>query len=163
MTKKLRTLIGSLIFGGLLIAACIKFIRRDINLDLSKTTQTTGKVVEIGIAEKSSRVGGKLNMKGKVFFLQLDNLKETLATYRPKQEYSALLNNIKIGDVVTVYYDPGSSGEFNLDVFQIEKDGKVLQDYQSYNKNHRFVAWMTGILGSIMIFFGIFGYYKGWN
>jgi hypothetical protein len=103
MTKRLRTLIAALIFGGLLIAASIKFIKADINIDLSKATHVTGKVIDLGVTDKSTIVGGKINKKGKMFFFQLENLPERLATYRPEQEYSALLNNIQVGDSVTVF------------------------------------------------------------
>lgn len=163
MTKQLRTLIGAFLFGGLLIAVCIKFIRKDININLNKTTQTTGKVTDLGITDKTSRVGGRMNIKGKVFYLRLDNSKETLATYRPEQDYSKLLEKINIGDTITVYYYASNGNELNLDVFQIVKNGEIVQDYESYNKNHQTIAWVTGILGVLIITFGIFSYKKGWN
>ncbi len=163
MTKKLRTLIAVLIFGGLLIAVCIKFIRRDINIDLNKAKQITGKVIDLGLTEKSSRVGGRTNLKSKIFYLQLNNTTETLASFRPEQDYSALLKNIGLGDTITVYYKPSQTNELNLDVYQIVKAGKIIQDYDSYNKNHRTMAWVTGIGGILMVGFGIYGYRKGWT
>lgn len=118
MTKKLKTLIVVLIYGGLLIGVCIKFVRRDINIDLNNAKQITGKVIDLGVFEKSSRVGGRTNLKGKVFYLQLNNTTETLASYRPEQDYSVLLKNIELGDTVTVYYKPSQTNELNLDVIR---------------------------------------------
>jgi hypothetical protein len=163
MTKRLRTLIGVFLFGGLLIAVCIKFFRKDINVDLDKTTQTTGKVIDLGVTDKTSRVGGRMNIKGKVFYLRLNNSTETLATYRPEQDYSKLLQKIHVGDTVTVYYYQSNGNDLNLDVFQIVKNGEIIQDYESYNKNHQTIAWVTGIFGVLIIGFGIFSYKKGWS
>jgi len=163
MTKRLKTSIGAFLFGGLLIAVCIKFIRRDINIDLDKTTQTTGKVTDLGVTDKTSRVGGRMNITGKVFYLRLDNSSETLATYRPEQDYSQLSRKIHIGDTVTVYYHSSDGNSLNLDVFQIRKNGEIIQDYESYNKNHLTIAWVTGILGIIVVGIGVISYRKGWS
>jgi hypothetical protein len=162
MTKKVKTLIGALILGGSLVAVCIKLIYKDINLDLNKTDQIMGHVIELGIMDKSSIVGVKTKVKGKCFYFKLDNLAEILATYRPEQNYSALTNNLHIGDKIKVYYRAGTKNELNLNVFQIEKNEQIIQDYKSYNKNHQSLALLTGVLGTMMIGFGIFAYKKGW-
>ena len=163
MTKSLRTLIIAFLLGGLLIAVCIKFIRKDINIDLNKTTLTTGKVTDLGITDKTSRAGGRMNIKGKVFYLRLDNSTETFATYRPEQNYSNIMQKVKAGDTITMYYYPSDGKDLNLDVFQIVKNGEIIQDYGSYNKNHQMIAWVAGILGLLIICFGIFSYKKGWS
>lgn len=162
MTSQLKNLIGSVFFGGLLIAVTIKFINKDINIELSKANQITGKVVNCGVIDKSSIVGGrmKVKVKGKVFFIKLENSRETFATYRPRQDYSSLSDRIKNADQITIYYDPANSGELNLDVYQIEKNGEVIQDYESYNNNYKIGAWFTGIGGLGILVIGLFPYIK---
>ena len=163
MTKRFKNLLGAIIFGGLLIAVTIKFLNKDININLSKTNQITGQVTNVGVTEKTSIVGGRVKMKGKAFFIILDNSRETFATYRPKQDYTKLSESIKIGDTVTINYNYSSSSEINLDVYQITKKGQVLQDYDSYNSNYKTIAWLTGIGGLGILTVGLYPFFKRRN
>ena len=44
--------------------------------------------------------------------------------------------------------------------YQIEKEGQVLQDYESYNSNYKKLSWFTGIVGIGLLTFGIWQYFK---
>ncbi len=162
MTKKTKdflNLIGSIIFSGLFIIATIAIIKVNVNVDLAKANQITGQVTSAKIISHTPS-GGQIRVKGNVFFIKLDNSEELFATYRPNQDYSALTKEINIGDTITIYYRPKYSNGINLDVYQITKNDIVLQDYSSYNKNHKIVAWTTGFASLVTLTIGIYPYYK---
>jgi hypothetical protein len=162
MTKKNNYITGCFLSAGLLFFVTIFIILPQITVDLSKTNAITGCVTNSGITTKSSITGGPYRFKidGKVFFITLDNSNETFATYRPSQNYEKLAKSIKVGDIVTINYSGSNSEGFNLDVYQIKKDGQIIQDYDSYDKNHKIFAWLTGIAFFAMIGAALYPYYK---
>jgi hypothetical protein len=160
MTNKEKNLISSLLFGGLLIAVTVKFYNKDINIDLSQVDKITGIVTSSGVTDKSSTVGGKLKVKGSVFYITLDNSEQNFATHRPSQDYKLLSDKVIIGDTITIFYKARQDNDLNLDVYQIEKKGQVLQDYESYNNNYKKLSWLTGIAGLGLLTFGIWQYFK---
>lgn len=155
--KKFKILIVSLILGGMMIAVTIKFLNHHINVDLTKVNQISGCVIDAGIRQKTS--GNRIKIKDNVFFIILNNSSEVFATYRPEQEYATLTERIKIGDTITIYYR-SHSGDLNLDVYQITEHGQVIQDYKSYNHNHRIIAWITGISGLGVLAVGFYPFFK---
>ena len=163
MTKNLKNLIGAIIFSGLLFAMTIIFLLKHINVDLSKTNQIKGGVIDAGVTSTASKVGGKYRVEGKIFYILLDNSTEGFATYRPKQDYSRLSQAIKPGDIVTIHYLPSNSKGLNLDVYQITKNGQILQDYSSYNRNYKFVVILTGISSFGILAAGIYPYFRKWR
>lgn len=160
MTNQEKNLISSLLFGGLLIAVTVKFYNKDINIDLSQVNRIKGVVTSSGVTDKSSIVGGKLKVKGSVFFITLDNSNQNFATHRPSQDYKALADKINTGDTITLFYKERQDNDLNLDVYQIEKNGHVLQDYDSYNNNYKKLSWLTGILGVGLLVFGLWQYFR---
>lgn len=162
MTKKNNYIIGCFLSAGLLFFVAVFILRPQINIDLSKTDSVMGHVTNAGITTKSSITGGRYRIKidGKVFFINLDNSPETFATYRPNQNYKKLAESIKIGDIVTINYSGSKSNGLNLDVYQIKKDGQIIQDYESYNRIYKIFSWLTGIGFFVMIGLGIYPYYK---
>ena len=160
MTNQEKNLISSLIFSGLLIAVTVKFYNKDININLAKVDKVSGIVTNCGVTEKSSTIGGNTKVKGTVFFINLDSSNQTFATYRSEQNYSTLIQKIKIGDTVSIFYRERQDNDLNLDVYQIEENGQVLQDYQSYNSNYKKLSWLTGIFGLGLLTFGIWQYFK---
>ena len=159
MTKrKNKYIISCFLSAGLLLFLTIILLPQ-INIDLSKTDVITGHVTNAGIERKSGG-GYRIQIDGKVFFFTLDNSDEIFATYRPNQNYRKLTNSIKIGDIVTINYSGGNSKEFNLNVYQIEKEGQIIQDYKSYNRNYKILTWLTGIGFIVMIGAGLYPYYK---
>jgi len=70
------------------------------NIDLKKTNKVTSIVEQYGIDFHRSSKGQKSN----VFYIKLKNLDEKTGVYRFSKKYDELLNSIKKGDTITVYY-----------------------------------------------------------
>ncbi len=155
MRKPLNNLFGYLLVGGLLLALTYKFIKRDIGIDLKSTNFIVGTVESCGVTEKKSS-----RLKNLVFFIRLNNSNQYFGAYRPSQNYSGLVDEIKIGDEISIYYRQMDSGDLNLNVYQIEKNGKVILDYDSYQSLYYKLAWFMGLLGSGIIIFGIWKFYR---
>lgn len=159
MGDKTKNLFSGLLFGGLLIAVTFKFYNKDINLDLNNVDRINGTVVTSKVTEKSSIVGGKTSVKGNIFNFRLDNSDENFALHRPSQNYSDLVEQIKLGDTISVFYRKQNNTDLNLDVYQIEKNKRVLQDYNTRNSTYKKLSWFTGILGFGLLAFGILQYF----
>lgn len=153
-------LFGSILVASLLIAVTIKFYKKDINIDLNQVDKITGIVASCGVTEKSSVVGGRLKVNGAVFYIYLDNSSQYYGTYKPSQDYTALVEKIKAGDEITIYYNERQNNELNLDVYQIEKNGEILVNYENYNSNYKKLSLLTGIMGLGILIYSIWEYYK---
>ena len=156
MTKKTNRLISCILSVGLLLFVITFIIVPQINIDLSKSLSITGVIQSAGIMKNSSVTGGRYRIKinSKVFFIILGNSNKIFETYRPNQNYSKLLNNIKYGDTVTIHFSSDNS------IYQIKKDGQIIQDYESYTKNYKTLGWLCGIGLIIMTGIGFYPYYK---
>ena len=73
----------------------------------------------------------------------------------PSHYYSDLLDSLRNGDIVTVYYRPLSTNPIDIDVFQVEKNGKKIVDYADYSKNHATASSALVVIGSVCLLFGI--------
>lgn len=91
----------------------------------------------------------------KAFTFQLDNLSMPLGTHRPWDDYTKLLNEINVGDTLTVYFQKHPTHKLNLDVYQIEKNGQVLQDYESYIRNNKKAVVLLTLLVYCLVVYGI--------
>ncbi|WP_256012239.1 hypothetical protein [Desertivirga xinjiangensis] len=104
--------------------------------DLDQAITYTGRV-------EDSRV---LSPKGKSnFFLKLDGLDTRLRCYRASGNYSDIIDNVQVGDIVTVYYS--NHQDTSLEVYQIEKNGRVILNHSEFR-----TKW---VVCSIIIFVGI--------
>lgn len=91
--------------------------------DLTQLDSHEGKVISKGIAENPAP---NINVT-KVFFIKLEGLDQTLATYNPKQDYAEWDSAFKVGDTVKVYYQRSSFADVaNLHTYQFEKNGKII-------------------------------------
>lgn len=139
--------------SGFMIAASAKMFRRDVGINLNETTKVEGQISKAYTTTR--RTGGKGLNSRTVFAFNLSNVNQTLGAYRPSQDYTTLLQQLHVGDTVTIYYRPNAADVINIDVYQIEKAGSVVLDYGSYDKNHRFAAILCGAFGAVSLLFGI--------
>ena len=140
-TKRIANIIVAFFIAGLMSLTLILLLKNDINLDLNKVPKVIGIVTNAQI---------KSNNKSLVFAFNIDNCRETLGIYNSSADYQMLSNQMMSGDTVTIYYRPKTSNAINTDVFQVEKNGKVIVDYEAYNKSHKTAAWVLG-MGIIFI------------
>ena len=134
----------------LLAAGKMYFV--DGGVDLRKADKITGQITRAYQATR--RTTGKHAKNLPVFAFTLNNYDQTFGAYRPSRNYRKLLNNLKSGDTVTVTYKPNSKDQINIDVYQIEKAGQVVLDYDSYKRNHIGVSIFVGLLAVLMIVVG---------
>jgi hypothetical protein len=150
--KKIIEGVAILGLSGVMIAASVKMFRKDVGLDLNDTTKIEGHLTK---AYTTIRQTGGNGVKSRtVFAFNLSNVSQTLGAYRPSQDYTTLLQQLQLGDTVTVYYKPNTTDSINIDVYQIEKSGAVVLGYEGYEKNHRFAAILCGVLGTFSLLLG---------
>lgn len=127
---------------------------KDVGLNIKEMPMVTGRIAERSVRQ---RPGGGRSGDPMVFAFKLDNLDQTLGVYNPSRDYSDLLDSLQVGDVVTVYYRPLSTNPIDIDVYQVEKKGRIIVDYADYSKNHRAASTALAVFGSIFLLIGIGG------
>lgn len=147
--KKIIQIIAVLIVAGFMLLAAGKMYFVDGGVDLDKADKITGQITSA--YETTRRTTGKYASDVPVFAFTLDNYDHTLGAYRPSRDYTALLNNLKKGDTVIVTYKPMPHDKINIDVYQIEKSGEVILDYNSYKRNHIGASILVAVLAILMI------------
>lgn len=147
--KKVIQIIAVLIVGGFMLIAAGKMYFVDGGINLGKADKLTGQITSA--YETTRQTTGKYASDVPVFAFTLDNHNQTLGAYRPSRDYKILLKNLRIGDTVTVTYKPMPNDIINIDVYQIEKSGKIISDYNSYKRNHIGASILVSVLAILMI------------
>ena len=147
--KNIIQTIAALVLASTMLLAAGKMYFVDGCVDLDKTYKITGQITTAYKATR--RTTGKYSSNIPVFAFTLNKYDQTLGAYRPSGNYKNLFENLKPGDTVTVYFKPRPKDKLNIDVYQIEKAGQVVLDYDSYKRNHKGVAIFIGILATLMI------------
>jgi hypothetical protein len=143
-----------ILFACFMFFASYKIYTKNVGLDLNKTSKIVGRVSKSYTAKRYT--GGRGEKRVPVFAFNLDNIEQTLGVYRPSRDYSYLLDNIKLGDTITVFYKPLSSNPIDIDVYQIEKNNKVIVDYKTYAHNYSITSIAIGVLGIVSLLLGIY-------
>lgn len=155
MKKHHVNVILLVLFGSFILIVSFIQIARNIDLNLRKQNVITGKVT----AAKTMYIkDGKYSHRYIYFTLHNSNQEfiiQTLPSYP-----TDLVTSISVDDTLTVYFRPTTG--YNKHVFQIEKNGKVLADYETYNKS-KSVAAFIGLVVGISLLIHAFFLYKGTN
>ncbi len=141
MTKRKVNFLIILILGLLCVTSSIYSILKDINIDLSKAKNVVGQVTYAD-TRNIKNFSIRWTTYKRVFYFTLNNCDEKFAIHRSDETYDDLTSNVKVGDIIRVYYRP-TIRDYNIYVFQVEKGDKILESYNDYNKD---VSSKTGIL-----------------
>jgi hypothetical protein len=142
------------------LLAYIGFKDQDINL--SKCDQYENIITDKGVGIHYGNRGRKSN----VFFISLKGLDEDLGIYRMSKKYNDLLEKVNVGDRVKVYYrrnlDEDEKDNVNIDLIQVEKDGKILISKDEYEKKESMLIYI-GLIAGIGTLIAAYAYFKYGN
>lgn len=152
--NKIFKIIAVLIVGCFWLLALTNMYSEG-SVNLNKADKITGQITQAH--ETTKRTSGKYGAKyTPVFAFKLDSYNYILGVYRPSKNYNILLNNLKVGEVVTVTYKHYPQDKINLSVYQIEKAGQIVLEYDSYKKNHILASILVGFITVVVIVFAIY-------
>jgi hypothetical protein len=116
------------------------------NINLEKTSKATNVVENSGIGIHY----GSKGIKSNVFFIKLKNIEEKFGVYRFSKNYNDLLQLVKIGDTITLYFNEDSykKRNINIDLIQIEKKNKIILPKSEYEKKEGSLIYI-GIAGLV--------------
>lgn len=159
--NRLISFIVGLFLAFYLLTGSIFSIINDINVDLSKSKHVIGQVVDTDVREISS-INIRWTSYSKVFYFRLNNSNQKFAVHNSYEGYDDLQLNIKIGDTIKVYYGSSLLDDYNRHVFQIEKNDKILVNYNDYNKSASEKAGI-GLFMGIIFLTGFIMWFKRFN
>jgi hypothetical protein len=113
-------------------------------IDINDATRRTGRVESIFTTRNNNK--GSTTAPLKKLAIKIEGIDQFLCYYKLTDDYSELQSTIKTGDVLTVYYKP-STLEYNLDLYQIDKQGETLLDKSSFESKERLAAICVLIIG----------------
>jgi hypothetical protein len=124
--------------------------------DLDDLDKYEGTIADKGITKNTSSTS-KGQITSDVFFLRLNGLDQTLATYNKEQSYYDLNSRLSVGDQVTVYFKSSPYNDKpNLSTYQIEKDGQVILGQDEF-KGKEMIGGVIATLGlGLIITIGYF-------
>ena len=122
------------------------------NQDLNLKTIQSFKGVVSNLGE-TVRTSGKYDSK--VFFLKLTGLAQTLGVYRKNKDYSSLINQINVGDTLTIYFKTGEPEDVNIDLVQIERKEIIILDKNEYENKESYLIWIGAIAGILTLSFAV--------
>ena len=143
-----------ILFGGFMLWGSFVIHARNVGLNVKQMPKVVGRINNSYVTR---RPGGGKHRNPPVFAFNLDNLERTIGVYRPSHDYSKLLDSLQAGDTITVYYRPLTGNLIDIDVYQIEKNGRIIVDYKSYSNNYSVAVAAIAVFGSILLVVGILG------
>ena len=148
---KLRTveIVFLLLLGLLCIARATWGLFKDIYVDLTKAKSVTG-VATYADIKQIQKFTFKSKKYSTVFGLKLDNSNQNFVIDRGVGFCEYLKANIRIGDTLKLLYRL-STGDENSFVFQVEKDGRTLANYNEYRKKEIKMIVLAYTFGFIII------------
>ena len=159
MNKKIKHIVCTFI---LLLSSLIYFFLAYIgfknqNINLKKLNKHSGYVESRGL---DFHYGSK-GRKSKVFFIKLSDLAEKVGVYRMSKDYEDLYQQIDENDYLTVYLKKytNDSENVNIDLVQIEKNGKVVLNKTEFEKKESNLIYI-GLIAGIGTIFLSYLYYK---
>ena len=127
----------------------------NIESNLNYYNKLKGKVLDKGIILNSSNVSGKSKIKNKIFSLVIEHQEKPFGIYKSSGDYKDLASQINKNDFITIYFKNNPSTEINLDVFQIEKNNKIVYDLKNYIWKERLGGIIAFIGGLVLLFLTI--------
>ena len=76
------------------------------------------------------------------------------------RNYDDLLREVKQGDILTVYYRKDNSNEINIDLIQVEREGRVVLDKKEFEDKESSLIWIGFIGGLAFVGLSIYNYKK---
>ena len=140
------------LFLNILYAACILIgigtiytYFSKINVDVRRSPKHVGRVERAYITEYTD-YGGRQTKRFMVFAFKLDQSTQILGVHWTSENYADLIDSVRVGDEVKVYYQPSTASGVNLDVFQIEKGNAIILNYENYRHQSIVFAYKSGAL-----------------
>ena len=159
MNKKTNHLLYSILFASTSILyfflAYIGYGKQTIDLSQKATYENIITNIDIGIHY------GSKGRQSEVFYIMLKDLDEKLGIYRMSKNYDDLIDRLNVGEKVKVHYRPSThkKGNINIDLIQVEKDGKIIISKTEYEKKASTLIYI-GLIAGIGTLFMAFRYYK---
>ena len=128
MTKRKILNIFSAIFGfafGTMMILVVHKTSLEDKINLDSLSYFTGQLTNFNIDYKYFPSTGT---KKKLIAFDIGGLNTTMGMFRPEQDYSDFIENVKIGDTVSIYYQKHSQDNesftsgigFNGDIYQLD-------------------------------------------
>lgn len=146
--------------GTLMILAVNKSNNND-KVNLQSLSYHKGQLLRFYTAyKKSSSTGATYNFVA----LQIEGLEDIMGVYRKEQNYSDLLNNLRVGDTVLIYfkqhsknYDRFSTGvNFNSDIYQLDINQKNYLQIETVKETHSKGNTIVGMIAIFMFILAIY-------
>ena len=130
--------------AGLFFLIIFIWIYNESFVDLNEATRHTGKVERIFTTRDNNK--GSSTAPLKKLAIKIEGVNQLLCYYKLTDDYEGLLEKIKTGDVITVYYKP-TNQDYNLDLYQIEAGGEKILDKSDFESKERIAAFWALIIG----------------
>jgi len=125
-------------------------IKENKTRNLSQVNKIDGVIDSLGVLSQEKKVGTfpfRAYKQTDLLFIKMSNDNTQLATHNPKQDYNDLINKLKHGDSIRVYYY--KTDDFTNNIYQLEMNKEILVSHSEYKKNDT-------IAGIVILGFGLF-------
>jgi hypothetical protein len=105
------------------------------------------------------KVGLKWVTTKEYFYFKLSASNQQFAVDRTNEGFSDLVNSVRPGDTVKIYFR-NSTETLNTDIYQIEKNGKIIESFKSYQQRNSSKSGIVLFAGILLILIALGYYYK---
>ncbi len=131
---------------------------KDLHINLSKSDSLIS-IVTKAYGRTFDKAGVRWVSTKDYFYFTLYGSEQQFAIDRTNEGYSDLERAIKPGDTVKIYYS-NTTEIPNTNIYQLEKNGTVLESYKSYQKRNASSAGLSLFTGIILTVLALGYYFK---
>lgn len=136
----------------LLIWLGIKTIKDNYSRDINRVDNIRGLIENTEIVQTKKKAGSppySANLNLEFLRIRLNDTDERFFTYNPKQDYSDLIDYLKTGTEVVIFYERLSDKDIRNNIFRIDMDSHQILEHSDYKEKEYFA-------GIVMLLFAFF-------
>ena len=147
--KRYLTTIATLVLGSFCLAVSYKVYNENKDT-LSDLSHFSGTLTDIYLTNKSSIIGGKVNVNKQFVALEILGLNQNIRVFRPSQKYNDFFQNVNKGGSISIYFRRHLSDYFNSDIYQIDINGINYLQIDEVKNDHS-KAWIATLITGVFI------------
>jgi hypothetical protein len=120
-----------------------------LNISLDKSAKFKGQIQEINIFKSRPSVSRFGTVQRNILGIKMNGLQGLFSVYNPQQNYTQYLNQLRIGDTITIHYSHKVE-TYDTELYQIIKGEETILRLKQYTHRQLFIGLLSLTVGLLI-------------